>query len=135
MEAIRRAAREDGRYALEAYQFLFEGLDRAVKMTGRMGAEDRHVTGQELAEALRLLALEVYGPLARQVWNTWGLRGTRDWGEIVFVLIGHGIFSKQESDSIEDFAGVYDFEQDLEGAWNPTLPEQADLLERGGDDD
>lgn len=135
MEAIRRAAREDGRYALEAYQFLFEGLDRAVKMTGRMGAEDRHVTGQELAEALRLLALDVYGPLARQVWNSWGLQTTRDWGEIVFVLIGHGIFSKQESDSIEDFAGVYDFEQDLEGGWSPTLPEQADLLERGGDDD
>ncbi len=134
MEAIRRAAREDGRYSLEAYQFLFEGLDRAVKMTGRQGAEDRHVTGQELAEALRQLALEVYGPLARQVWNAWGLRGTRDWGEIVFVLIQHGIFSKQDSDSIEDFADVYDLERDLEQAWQPALPDQEDLLEGGGDE-
>ena len=69
------------------------------------------------------------------MWNAWGLRGTRDWGEIVFVLIQHGIFSKQDSDSIEDFADVYDLERDLEQAWQPALPDQEDLLEGGGDGD
>jgi uncharacterized repeat protein (TIGR04138 family) len=134
MDTIRRAAKEDGRFALEAYHFLLSGLDQAVKMTGRSEAEvpDRHVSGQELVEALRLLALDTYGPLAKEVWNSWGLKSTRDWGEIVFVLIECKLFSRQESDSLEDFERVFDFEEGLQLAWEPQLPLEEDLFGRGG---
>ena len=44
-----------------------------------------------------------------QVLKTWGLGKTRDIGDIVYTLIGEKVFSKSESDSIEDFDDVYDF--------------------------
>lgn len=133
MDSIRQAAREDGRYTVEAYHFLLSGLDQAVEMTGRGEEEapDRHVSGQELVEALRVLALDTYGPLAKEVWNSWGIQATRDWGEIVFVLIRMELFSRQDSDSVEDFDRVFDFDAGLLQAWSPTLPKEDELFGRG----
>lgn len=137
MDSIRQAARDDGRYAVEAYHFLLSGLDQAVEMTGRSEAEspDRHVSGQELVEALRVVALNTYGPLAKEVWNSWGIQSTRDWGEIVFVLIRLELFSRQESDTVEDFDRVFDLDEGLLQAWEPTLPQEDDLFGRGSQGD
>lgn len=131
MELLRQAARDDGRYALEAYQFLYLGLDRAVQTAGRAESENRHVNGRELVEALRLLALETYGALAAEVWRRWGIRSTRDWGEIVFVLLKVGAFSKQDSDAVEDFDDIFDFEEGLTQSWRPELPPGQDLFAPG----
>ena len=48
--------------------------------------------------------------MARTVLNQWGVRRTGDFGEIVFNLVEEQIMSKQDSDTREDFADVYDFE-------------------------
>ena len=69
----------------------------------------RLVTGQQLCEGLRALALESWGPLAQTVLNRWKIRGTRDFGEMVFLLIELGLMGKQDSDRVEDFDDVYDF--------------------------
>lgn len=69
----------------------------------------RHVTGQELCEAIRLFALEQYGYMAKTVLNQWGIRSTGDFGEMVFNLIRIGQMRKTPLDRREDFNGVYDF--------------------------
>jgi uncharacterized repeat protein (TIGR04138 family) len=70
-----------------------------------------HVSGQELLEGVRLLAIEQFGCLAETVLATWGVHGTEDFGEIVFNLVEFDLMGKQESDTKEDFRSVYDFQE------------------------
>jgi uncharacterized repeat protein (TIGR04138 family) len=109
----------DPRYSIQAYTFVFEALEftKTLKQRGRgkgrgrtSGAETRHVTGRELCEGARRLALNHYGLLAMTVLGLWGIRSTSDLGEIVYNLIGSGDLEKTPQDSRTDFEGVYDFE-------------------------
>jgi uncharacterized repeat protein (TIGR04138 family) len=70
-----------------------------------------HLTGPELLEGMRAFALEQFGPMAKTVLNSWGVRSCADIGDIVFNLIDQKVFSKTESDRREDFAGIYDFDE------------------------
>ena len=111
MEEVIRA---DGRYPLEAYAFLHDGLGRAVKETHGPEpgeGEQRHVSGQDLCAALRDLAIERWGMLARTVLRKWKINETIDFGNMVYLLIEHGLMRKTEEDSIEDFRDVFDFEE------------------------
>ncbi len=112
-ERYERIIREDGRFPLGAYDFLNLGLDFTTR--ARFGAQPaeraRHVTGQELCEGLRRLALGRWGLLAQTVLARWNIRRTRDFGEMVFLLVEHDVMGRQESDSIEDFDDVYDFDE------------------------
>ena len=47
--------------------------------------------------------------MALTVFSYWGIERCEDIGNMVFNLIGAGIFGKTEQDSIEDFKSVYDF--------------------------
>src|SRR5262245_56142610 len=104
---------EDRRYKIDAYQFLGAGLADAQAVLGlgnpgprpsgsQLDEDDdrpvRHVTGQELCLALKSLAHEQYGYLAKLVLASWGIRSTGDFGEIVYNLIKIGKMSKSESD-------------------------------------
>lgn len=97
----------DDRYHKEAYRFVQEGLEFTVQRRGRRG----HVSGKELLEGLRDMARERFGLMARTVLNQWGVKGTADFGELVFNLVDEQVMSKQDSDTREDFANVYDFEE------------------------
>ncbi len=130
-----RLIAEDRRYKLEAYQFVGAGLEYAHEVLGmgtpgprrsrrRSGdlelAEERpkerlvqHISGQELCHALRLLALEQYGYLAKLVLASWGIHHTGDFGEIVYNLIKIGKMSRSENDRRSDFDNVFDFDQAL----------------------
>jgi uncharacterized repeat protein (TIGR04138 family) len=123
-DPLRKLAMKDGRYAPEAFEFLFESLEHAIKLSGRENAEgqDRHVTGQELLQGMRQHASTVFGPLAGQVWRSWGVRETLDWGRIVFLLVDEGLLNRQDTDSIEDFRGGFDYEEAFVKAYQPTLP-------------
>ena len=112
-DPLREILEKDSRYKPEAYQFLFEALDFTQKMLGLQDADttaERHVSGQQLVEGIRRLALEQFGPLAVAVFNEWGIRGTADFGEIVFNLVENQLMSKTEQDQREDFHNAYDFE-------------------------
>ena len=76
---------------------------------------ERHVSGQDLCEAIRCYALSQYGLLARNVFHHWGIHKTDDFGEIVFNLIDIGQMRKTDSDRREDFKNVYDFAEGLSG--------------------
>ena len=97
--------KKDARYQREAYNFTFEALEFTLKRI----KEKRHVSGQELLDGIREYALQQFGPLARMVFNKWGVRKTDDFGEIVFNLVNAGLMGKTEDDSKEDFKDRYDF--------------------------
>ena len=120
----------DRRYRLDAYAFVEEALGYAHEALG-MGRQkvseeseeeeppqpvggkiqpERHLTGQELCEAIRQYAVEEFGYLAKSVLNSWGVHTTRDFGNIVFNLIEIGRMKKTRDDRLEDFDDVYDFD-------------------------
>lgn len=115
VERFERAVRADGRYPPEAYEFLHQGLELAsgLKYGERAGRRPRHVSGQDLCQALRLLARRRWGLLAREVLRRWNIRRTRDFGEMVYFMIDLGLMGKQDSDEIGDFDNVYDFDEAL----------------------
>ncbi|MHC4294867.1 MAG: Minf_1886 family protein [Planctomycetota bacterium] len=104
----------DGRYPPEAYAFLHDGLSRAAKQVHGVAAPtsgEHHVTGQEICEAIRELAIERWGMMARTVLAKWNIRRTIDFGNMVYLMISHGFMHKTEEDSLEDFHDVYDFDE------------------------
>lgn len=105
-KSIEEIAREAGRYSPAAFKFVYDGLGYTVQ---NIVKEPRHVSGQTLCEGLRKMAVERYGRLAMAVLTSWGVRATRDFGEIVYTLIDHEWMSAQPTDSIDDFNAVYDF--------------------------
>ncbi len=79
--------------------------------------ERRHISGRELAEGVRDVALDRFGVLARTVLEHWGIRVTEDVGEVVFTLVEGGVLIKQDEDRIEDFREIYDFQEVFEEAY------------------
>jgi uncharacterized repeat protein (TIGR04138 family) len=106
-KGLDQIAMADGRFSVAAYKFVYEGLGYTIK---NIVGEQQHVSGQTLCEGLRQMAIEKYGRLALLVLNSWGLKTTRHFGEIVYTLIEHEWMSAQSTDTIDDFNDVYDFE-------------------------
>lgn len=107
------------RFHETAYLFILSALHFVLEQL----TQPRHISGRELAKGVRDLALERYGPMARTVLEHWGIQSTRDLGEIVFALVDCGILIKQEDDALEEFDGVFDFEE----AFDRDYPWGADL--------
>jgi uncharacterized repeat protein (TIGR04138 family) len=107
--------KDDSRYDRKAYEFVRQGLDRAVKDLAQRdptrAEKSRHVTPRELLDGLRQHALAEFGPMALTILNAWGIRRCLDFGEIVFNLIEYKVFDRTEGDRIEDFDGAYDFDE------------------------
>ena len=112
----------DARYTWQAYLFLFEALEHTKARKQRTqprgrerrrsaGRESHHVTGQQLCEGARDLALQQYGLLTRLVLSQWGIHSTSDLGEMVYNLIAAGHMEKTEKDRRSDFDDVFDFDQ------------------------
>ncbi len=138
-DELARVIARDSRYSIEAYAFVLESLRlaRHHKLKGQAKRRERtaasrprkknpkpkadqtefdesgHVTGRELCQAARRLALRHYGLMALTVLEQWGLRSTSDIGNIVFSLIDTGNLDKTPTDTRADFDHVYDFETAL----------------------
>jgi uncharacterized repeat protein (TIGR04138 family) len=151
-DELARVIANDPRYSIEAYGFTLEALtlarqqklrgkrrdrdadvvappaSRSPRRGSRSGKERErgHVSGRELCEALRSLALRQFGMLAWAVLAQWGVRSTSDIGEIVYNLIAAGDLEKTPEDSREDFDNVFDFET--------ALKPQSSLMTADGDD-
>jgi uncharacterized repeat protein (TIGR04138 family) len=112
-----RLRRDYPAYHDTAYVFVLASLQYTISRLG----EARHVAGTELAEGCRDLALERYGLMARSVLDFWGIRSTRDIGEIVFALVECGVLVKQDDDTLNDFENVFCFREAFENAY-PWCP-------------
>ena len=111
-EKVARLAETDPAYAPEAYLFLRDALEAAVKTRRKSRKENSpHVSAGELLEAFRDYALGEFGPMALTVLDYWGVRSCEDVGQLVFKLVDAGIFGKTDADTIESFRGHFDFEE------------------------
>jgi uncharacterized repeat protein (TIGR04138 family) len=125
--------RRDPRYAYEAYEFLFAALAHTQKMLGRVPPpegttteQDYHVSGRQLCEGIRDLALEQFGLMARTVFHLWGIDRTDDFGEIVFNLVEANLMSKTSEDDRKDFHNVYDLDEALVRGYRIEVKEAED---------
>jgi uncharacterized repeat protein (TIGR04138 family) len=125
-EALDSIVASDPRYQRDAYAFLRDALDFTTKQQKKVkGVSVRHVTGPELLDGVRQYALKEFGPLVMTVFDNWGIHSCEDIGNMVFNLIGAGVFGKTEEDSIEDFKNVYDFGEAFVKPFAPAKPAAA----------
>ena len=98
-------------YHPNAFKFVYS----ALKFTQEQLRRDRkpvissHISGPELLDGLRKLALQNFGMLSITVLRHWGVTSTDDFGHIVFELIDAGEMCRTPHDHLSDFFGVYDF--------------------------
>lgn len=104
-DVLARIRRREKRYHERGYLFVLA----AIEFLQERLPQRRHVSGAELAWACRDLALQQYGLTARTVLGHWGIKTTRDIGEMVYALVEVSLLSTQPGDRVEDFEGVYDF--------------------------
>lgn len=122
-QAVYAILRRERRYDPLAYLFLKEALDFTLKRAAEQnGGEPRHVSGAELCQGFRDLALQQFGPMAATLFDLWGLRETRDIGNMVFLLIEEQMFGRQESDTIQDFINVFEFYPTFVAPFLPRTP-------------
>jgi len=135
IQCLEEVVQHDPRYAYEAYEFVFAALAHTQKLLGRQPrAEDdedeesetevcHHVSGPELLNGVRDLALREFGLMARTVFRMWGINNTSDFGEIVFNLISANLMSKTDEDNRADFADVYDLDVALVSGYRIEVAE------------
>ena len=119
-EVIKEIHEQDDRFGKGAYYFIREALDHTLKsMEKDRGKNKGHVSGRELLEGIRDYALDRFGPMTLTLMDHWNIKKCRDFGDIVFNLVDHGILGRTENDSLSDFEGGYNFEEAFE---KPFLP-------------
>jgi len=122
-EVVGKICEKDQRYDPDAYAFVREALDYTAKMLERPAeGPERHVSGQELLEGIRMYAMQEFGAMTLSVFNAWGINKTEDFGEIVFNLVDAKKLGKTDEDTKDDFAGVYDFEEAFVRPFEPKNP-------------
>ena len=106
-EKIQKLIEQNPSYKLEAYAFVLSALQYTMTQL----SPPRHITGKEFCDGIRRYAIDQFGPMVRTVLNYWGIKGTLDFGRIVFALVEVGLMRKTEEDSLDDFKNVYDFKE------------------------
>lgn len=137
---IYQLLKEDPRYPIEAYQFIRDALAYAQDVL-KLGEDtrpepslelensvsqtvpERHISGQQLCEAIRVFAIEQFGLMAKTVLNNWGLNTTGDFGEVVYNLIGIGWMKKSSLDRRDHFDDVFDFDRAFVEDFQITIPD------------
>ena len=104
------------KYPRNAEQFVFEALHKTQKSLKQslqedLKEEESHISGQELLEGIRRLALQQFGLMSITVFHQWGIYATEDFGRLVFSLVDQGKMKKTEQDTLNDFCAVYSFEE------------------------
>ena len=122
MKVSSRSAAPRLRFHQDAYRFVFDSLQFAQHKLKRPRPRDpddqhAHITGQELCNGIRELAVKRFGLLARTVFAYWGVTSTTDFGRIVFELIERGEMRKTDRDTLDDFMDVYAFEDAFDRAY------------------
>lgn len=108
---LARLLEADTRYAAAAYDFVREAVSctSRARRRHRTGASRRHISGRELLDGIRALALREFGPFAVEVFDEWGVHDCADFGHIVFNLVEHRLLTASPEDSMADFKDGYDF--------------------------
>lgn len=115
-EVLDQLQERNPRFHPRSYVFVLQALHSVIQSLD----EPRHITGRELTEGVRELAIGQYGPLARTVLEHWGIHETEDVGRVVFAMVEQGILVKEDDDDPQDFENLFDFEEAFESnyPWN-----------------
>lgn len=122
--AVEKILAQDTRYARDAFFFVRDALGTAKRLVhkeNRESREEKHVTGQQLLDGIREQALKEFGPMTVTVFEEWGIRDCKDFGEIVFSMVEIGLLAKTKTDSRADFQNGYSF---VEAFQKPFWPER-----------
>lgn len=123
------------KYHPDAYRFVDQALRFTQRRLGRtpdsldqgqaqdLNEESAHISGPELLDGVRELAIQEFGLLTITVLRSWGIRTTDDFGRIVFDFIERGAMRKTDRDQLADFFDVYDFEEVFDRDYQIDLSE------------
>lgn len=119
MSTASKSASMGLKFHRDAYCFVDAALRHTQRTLGRttespdldVEEEGAHISGQELLEGIRQLAIKEFGMVTVAVFKHWGITTTEDFGRIVFDFIERGTMRKTDRDQLSDFFDVYDFEQ------------------------
>lgn len=115
-KTVEQLADDSGKFPADAFHFVREGLQFTLeRMAGDGQSCQQHISGEDLCWGLRDYALKRWGLLAPAVLQSWNVKRTEDFGKIVFAMVETGWMAKNDSDTIDDFNRVYDFEAAFEG--------------------
>ena len=119
-EIVEEIVKKDPRYEAAAYEFVKEALEFTIKQNKRSQTGlNVHVTAKELMTGFQQYALKEFGPMAMTVFEYWRVTSSQDVGNIVFNLIGAGVFGKTDSDSPGDFQDGVDFQEAFVAPFEP----------------
>lgn len=118
--ALHQLVARDRRYPIEAYFFVRDALSYAsdsMELSNQYHhesevyhtAEEHHLTGQQLCEAIREFSLNQFGYMSRIVLKNWGIESTSCFGDIVYNMIEIGLMKKSDRDRRSHFNDVYEF--------------------------
>jgi uncharacterized repeat protein (TIGR04138 family) len=109
-EILDQLQERNPRFHTRCYGFVMMALQSVIQSL----EEPRHISGRELTEGVRELAIGRYGLLAKAVLEHWGIHGTEDVGRVVFAMVEQGLLVKEDDDRPEDFQDLFDFEEAFE---------------------
>jgi uncharacterized repeat protein (TIGR04138 family) len=119
-QTLEKSAEDVGLYPPPAFEFIEEGLRFTVQKIHGATVDPnvcRHVSGQQLCEGLRELALTKWGMLARTVLSRWNITSTLDFGRMVFAMIEEGQMQRTDEDTLDDFRNVYEFRKSFDSSY------------------
>ncbi len=118
MSQTKNATLSKPKYHPAAYEFVDHALHFTQKKFGKQTEvqqdpppEDSHISGPQLLDGIRQLALKEFGMMTIPVFRHWGVTSTDDFGRIVWDMIERGRMRKTDRDKLSDFFGVYDFDE------------------------
>jgi uncharacterized repeat protein (TIGR04138 family) len=109
-EVLDRLQEQNPRFHARSYEFVMLALQSVIQSLDA----PRHISGRELTDSVRRLAIGRYGLLAKAVLEHWGIHETEDVGRVVFAMVEQGLLVKEDDDTPEDFADLFDFEDAFE---------------------
>jgi uncharacterized repeat protein (TIGR04138 family) len=113
IDTVSRILDNDPRYAADAYEFISKAVTYTSQKLERAKEQDnakRHISAKELLNGISDYAIKEFGPMAGEVFKSWGLTSARAVGDVVFNMVTEKLLRASEKDSIDDFSIEFDFD-------------------------
>ena len=124
LTTVEKIITRDSRFREEAYEFISDAVLYTTQTIEEGEESKRHITGQELLEGIKDFAISQFGPMAKNVLESWGVCDSLSIGHIVFNMVDHQLLGSTKDDSIDDFKNGFDFETAFSAEFIPASPKK-----------
>ncbi len=113
---------KDGRYDAMAYELIGDAVNYTAKRLKKDKADikSRHISCQDLLKGIGEYAIQQYGPMAGDIFASWGLNSSMAIGNVVFNMIDKELLRASEKDSLEQFSYGPTFHEIFRKPFLPT---------------